>query len=258
MLNLLVVDDEPYILNGLQQIIHGLETPFTDISGAIDAFRALDMIEGHKPDLIISDIQMPGMSGLEFIREAKSRGCRRFIILTGHEEFHYAREALRYGVIDYLLKPLNEDNLHKLLVGIAQQIFEEKMETGELDYLLEGQSPNGNIRLFQKYLLSHYTKGISLHDAAAHIHLHPNYLSRLLQDHTGKSFLQHVHFLRLEMAKRMLGNSTYTVDQVSKQVGFENTQYFHKIFKREMKVTPGEYRRMVLERSASEYDKHDI
>ena len=129
MLNLLVVDDEMVILHGIVKIIREGKTPFTRIESALDACEALSVMENFTPDLIITDIHMPEMNGLELIQEVKERGvCDRFIILTGHDEFEYARQAIRHQVIDYLLKPINKTELLDLLRNVAKTILEEEQD----------------------------------------------------------------------------------------------------------------------------------
>ncbi|KIL42146.1 hypothetical protein SD70_02955 [Gordoniibacillus kamchatkensis] len=135
-MKLLVVDDEPVILHGIMRIIERGNTPFTEVVGAADGIDALQLLERFRPDLMITDLHMPELNGLELIHEVQSRRyCDRFIILTGYDDFEYARQAIRYRVIDYLLKPIHKEELLNLLVRTAQSIEKERAAAGKLDLL---------------------------------------------------------------------------------------------------------------------------
>ncbi|MFC5449240.1 response regulator transcription factor [Paenibacillus aestuarii] len=136
-MRLLVVDDEPIILNGIIRMIQKAHTPFMEIVGASDGIDALEKLTCFQPDLILTDIHMPEMDGLALIKEIQDRNlCNRFVILTGYGDFAYARQAMRYHVIDYLLKPINKEELISLLGTIGRAIQEEQERTTAHDLLL--------------------------------------------------------------------------------------------------------------------------
>lgn len=136
-MKLMVVDDEPIILNGIIRMIQKANTSFIEIVGAADGVDALQKLAYFQPDLILTDIHMPEMDGLALIKEIQTRNlCNRFVILTGYGDFSYARQALRYHVIDYLLKPINKEELLTVLTKVEQTIREEQQQTIEHDLLL--------------------------------------------------------------------------------------------------------------------------
>lgn len=136
-MKLMVVDDEPIILNGIIRMIQKANTAFTEIVGAFDGIDALQKLTCFQPDLILTDIHMPEMDGLALIKEIQAQNlCNRFIIITGYGEFTYARQALRYHVMDYLLKPINKDELLNVLEKVEQTIRVEQQQTKEHDLLL--------------------------------------------------------------------------------------------------------------------------
>ncbi|MCY9693607.1 response regulator [Paenibacillus alginolyticus] len=136
-MKLMVVDDEPIILNGIIRMIQKANTPFIEIVGAADGFDALQKLAYFQPDLILTDIHMPEMDGLALIKEIQTLNlCSRFVILTGYGDFAYARQALRYQVIDYLLKPINKEELLTVLTKVEQTIREEQQQSIEHDLLL--------------------------------------------------------------------------------------------------------------------------
>ena len=246
MLNLLVVDDEMVILHGIVKIIREGKTPFTRIESALDACEALSVMEDFAPDLIITDIHMPEMNGLELIQEVKERGvCDRFIILTGHDEFEYARQAIRHQVIDYLLKPINKAELLDLLRNIAKTILET--DPADPDDARQAEPDptrySFHVEKILRYIDQHYHRDLSLDHCSELTGLHPNYISQLFKKETGVSFVQYLHHFRIGKAKELLRkDGSLPVQVIGHQVGFENPQHFMKVFKKLVGCTPGAYR----------------
>lgn len=252
MLKLLLVDDEPIILAGLHHLILSGRTAFTDIERASDAYEALDLLDTFHPDLIITDIQMPAMDGLEFIREARQRGAGRFVILSGYDHFDYARQALRLHVNDYLLKPIQQKELFEILSRLTLEIMEERDEgskakaSGLYPVLASAQEISVPVRKFQQYVRKHFMRDISLDEVAEHLSLHPNYFCTVLKKETGMTFLHYLHSVRIENAKELLGKpELLTMEQIAKSIGFESPRHFYKVFKQFTGQTPGTYKQHV-------------
>jgi two-component system response regulator YesN len=126
MLTALLVDDEPYVLKALKTMIDWDSYGFSLLE-ASNGKDALEKVKTHNPDLIITDIKMPAMNGIEFIRLCleKYHSLAEFVILSGYDDFSYAKEAMLYNVKDYLLKPVDDDDLNELVSRIAEQIREK-------------------------------------------------------------------------------------------------------------------------------------
>ncbi len=121
MLNVLIVDDEPFIRQGLAVLIDWEAEGFCISGEAANGQEALSLLEKQHFDLIIADIRMPVMGGIELLKHTRDRGLSnaRFVILSGYFEFEYAKDAIRYSCSDYILKPINEQDLLALLRKIA-------------------------------------------------------------------------------------------------------------------------------------------
>ncbi len=132
MLKVLLVDDEPFILQGLQLLVDW-EAEGYEIHTASDGKEALDFIRNHPMDLIIADIKMPVMTGLELLRELRmKRGSDvYFVILSGFAEFNYAQEALRYNCTDYILKPVEKEQLLSILRKVSAMNTEKASEKAD-------------------------------------------------------------------------------------------------------------------------------
>ncbi|GGG00150.1 response regulator transcription factor [Paenibacillus abyssi] len=252
MLNVMVVDDEPIILNGLINIIEKVSTPCSTIQRASDGYDALEKLEDYKPDLIITDIQMPEMNGFELINEVRNRGlCQRFVILSGYDDTNYLRQAIRCKTIDYLLKPVNKTELYNVLSNISLELLNESKRVSdnyrpipETNILINGNANiSENTKKIIKYVDQYYFNDLSLDQIAEYIHLHPNYISHLFKKETGLSFIQYLHLYRIKKAKElMIRDPEESLNIISEQVGYENVRHFFNVFKKYNGVTPGKYR----------------
>ena len=125
-MTLLIVEDEDIIRKGLIVTLRKLEMDFEHIYEAGDGEEGLRLCREYTPDIIMTDIKMPLMDGLAFIRESqKLLPEGQFIILSGYSDFEYARTALKYGVKDYLLKPSTKNEIKEVLTRVVEQLKEQ-------------------------------------------------------------------------------------------------------------------------------------
>ncbi|ANY67121.1 hypothetical protein BBD42_12095 [Paenibacillus sp. BIHB 4019] len=257
MLNLLVVDDEPLILAGLHSIITKADTGFLRVETANDGIEALEKLQSYEAHLILTDIQMPEMTGLELIHEVKRNNlCERFIILTGYNDFDFVRQALRYQVLDYLLKPIDKEELVSALQNAAQLIHEDlqlrevkgateyKETITEFTSLLDNKLLSEPMSKILDYIHQHYAKfDLSLEQVAEFIELNPSYVSALFKKEAGINFIPYLHTCRVFKAQQLMNeHPKMAIDKISFQVGYENPRYFFKVFKKYAGLTPGQYR----------------
>ncbi|WP_167449453.1 response regulator transcription factor [Halobacillus trueperi] len=123
MYRAITVDDEKLIKKSIAALVRANDTGFEIAGEAKDGREALQLQEQTAPDLIITDIRMPKMNGLSFIKEVKERNPHtKFIIISGYDEFEYAQTAIRYGVVDFLLKPIKPDQFLSSLRKVYRQL----------------------------------------------------------------------------------------------------------------------------------------
>ncbi len=134
MLRVLIVDDEVIVLESVAQVLSGHFDNIV-IETAKNSREGLIKVEQFRPDLIMTDIKMPGMNGLEFIeRVRKMNQVVKIIIVSAYDHFEYAKEAVKFGVEDYILKPLSKNKLIEVISIIAEKVaFEEELRNKELD-----------------------------------------------------------------------------------------------------------------------------
>lgn len=125
-MKILIVDDERLILMGLKAVIGKIEDLSCEVQTAMSGEQAALLLEENPVDLMITDVEMPGMSGLDLVEKAKNKGwCRHFMILSGYDKFEYARRALRLDAADYLLKPVDKEELRRDICRIARELEDE-------------------------------------------------------------------------------------------------------------------------------------
>lgn len=165
MYKVLIVDDEPWILRGIRGFFGFVKEEYRIVGEAENGRGALSLAEREKPDIIISDIRMPDMDGLEFVEGVREKRLKsRIIILSGYADFEYARQALRLDVESYLLKPLVRRELKGALDNIGERLKKERaQEAGKAAAKEEAYS---EIRAVMEDIDNSYTKDFSLNDLA--------------------------------------------------------------------------------------------
>lgn len=126
MLKVVLADDENKILLLLQKLIDWERLGYEIVGTANDGLRALELVREKQPDLLLTDVRMPGCSGIELIQQARDvQPNLHFIIISGYRKFEYAQSALKYGVEDYLLKPIKQEELTGILMRLSDKMGEE-------------------------------------------------------------------------------------------------------------------------------------
>lgn len=241
MYKILLVDDEKYISRGLEMGVDWKTINVDTIYTAQNGVEALDIIYQKKPDVVVTDIRMPGMNGLELIQAAKAKyPDLPFIILSGYPDFAYAQKALQYGVFRYLLKPFDLTELTEcirlLLNTIPANESKKKAEENT------NSSSNPTIQGILTFIDDNLAKEINIEMLSNSFGLTPNYLSALFKKETSKGIIEHITRLRIEKACDMLINTDHKVQYICTAVGISDYFYFTKLFKKYMHVTPTQYR----------------
>lgn len=160
MRKVMIVEDEEFIMQGIRSIINWEKLGLTITHMAHNGKEALKLWEQEPVDIIITDLSMPEMGGLELLKEIRSRESHvRFIILSGYDEFEYAREAIRLEVEDYMIKPINEEGLEKRLKAVVKKL--DGMEKNKIKVIdekaewmlyLSGKTPKEEYKYYEKQL----------------------------------------------------------------------------------------------------------
>lgn len=263
MYHILVVDDEPLMRTWLTRSIPKYTPHFDVPRTARDGLDALECLKESHYDLVITDIKMPQMDGLELARHIHEyHPTVSVIIISGYNDFAYARKAIQYGVKDYLLKPLVDKDLIQLLEETDRRlqhmknsrpsIPRESPSVKETTGYVYGISANARssspinpiIRRAQDYIAKHYCENISLSDLADYCQVNSSYLSDLFHRQLGISYSKYLMQIRMEEAALYLQESPeIKIYELAQKLGFVSTRHFISVFKKYHGRTPSAFRK---------------
>lgn len=240
MYKVVIVDDEPVIAEGLTKVVPWERYGCAVAAVAENGRDGLEKIEQYKPDMVISDISMPGMDGLKMIAALRVQYPDMLIsILTGYRDFDYAQTAIRLGVHRFLLKPSNMDELEEAVSSMAEKLRQREQPEKEEEDHTAGSFLVKNALLYMK---EHSEQKMTLNEVADKVFVSQWHLSKLLNKHTGKNFSELLNQIRIEKAKELLKNPALRICDVAEQVGFQDVAHFSRVFKKLTSSSPNEYR----------------
>lgn len=139
MLRVILADDEPWIIKGLKKMIDWPSYSMEIVGQASDGQELMNLIETQRPDIVISDISMPHMTGIEIIKKIKENNLPiKVIFISAYQDFNYARDAVTYGAVDYIVKPVEKSKLDEVLhktIDYFNERQEEEIRKGKLQHL---------------------------------------------------------------------------------------------------------------------------
>ncbi|MCR8633828.1 response regulator transcription factor [Paenibacillus radicis (ex Xue et al. 2023)] len=246
MYQVLLVDDERWVRTSLKRVLEKTELPFSVTKEASNGLEALDWLEDNKADLILTDVRMPVMEGLAFVQEVRKQDSgQQVILVSGYDDFQYVQQALRLGVIDYLLKPVEIEDMKRCLVKWMEHKQGQQLERS----MANNKATNDDrlhkspIEQVKEYIQAHLAGEITLTEAAARVHLNPSYLSQLFKQQLNRNFVDYIVEVRMEAAKRLLCCTSLRINEVADRVGYADVAYFSNTFKKWNSCTPSEFRK---------------
>lgn len=242
MLKVLIADDEFIVRRAIRRIGQWEEFGMEVCGETENGYATLDFILEKKPDIMILDMRMPGMSGEEILEELKKRNIKiTIVIVSGFDSFEYVRKALRYGVADYILKPVDRTEFNQILKKIGKELLscarDEREKTDICERIREDINKN-------------YPGELSLSGLAESYYINKDVLSRLFKRKYGTGITDYINQVRLEQAKLLLLWG-YQISRVSEMVGYHDVNYFSRVFKKKYGMSPSEYVKLEQERDSS-------
>ena len=240
-----VCEDEPLLLERMRRKIDQLDCGFRVIGCSDNGQEALDILADAGADLVVTDIRMPVMDGIELIRRVREQQPRlECALISGYGDFEYARTALRLGVCEYLLKPVSEEELKKALQRIRERLDERR---GQLKTSM-APSPEASaddvIEQLGAFIREHAFEEIHFLQLIAQTNYHPNYVSRLFSKRFGAPPQRYQIVQRMNEAKRLLMLlPDEPVRRIGLKVGYPDQNYFARVFRQTTGVSPQRFRR---------------
>ena len=261
MIRLLIADDEKLEREALAEMVARRFEHEVVLELAENGRKAADTAVLWGADLILMDIEMPGMSGLDAARAvlAQRPGCR-VIFVTAYSLFQYAHEAVHLGACDYLLKPVDPDELEASIRRAMRQVeAERKLEelatakalpepqdagAAPAEEAADEDSPAAMVMAqVRRYLEDNYMFDLSLDSVGEILHISPAYLSAQFKKYQKMNFLDCLTELRINAAKELLADPLRSTAEVASMVGYDDSSYFARAFKKRTGMTPTQYRR---------------
>ena len=235
MFKIIFVDDEFLVLEGLKRIIDWNEFDIEIAGTAQSAIEGLNLIKQKNPDIVITDIRMRGMDGLDMIRHAYDGGYSGYtIILSGHQDFEYARRAIESRVYRYLLKPIDVKEMKETVKKIVDELNEKNSTIGSGTNIFEH---------VVNYINSHFNEDIQLSKLAKKYNFELTHFSKSFKKKIGVNYVDYVLNLRVTAAKKYLTDTDMSVEEIAERIGYRDVNYFREIFKKNTGMTPSEYKK---------------
>ncbi len=244
MYHVLIMDDEAPARIAIIRLGHWADYGIADFQEVTNAEDALKIMRKQAPHIVFVDMQMPGMNGIDFLKIASAEFPQtKYIVCSGYDYFSYARDALKCGAIDYLLKPIARDELNaaidKAVSSLPPETEMSPAEAPEAKRL----SPEEVAHLIHRDIDHHYNESLKISSYAEKYYFTKEYLSRTFQKRYQISISEYLLQVRMEHARQLLSDPTLQIQTIAERVGYRDNNYFSKAFRGYYGVSPKDYRR---------------
>lgn len=243
MMKVVVVEDEALVRRGIVLTVDWAGVDCAVVGEAADGMEGLEVIRESQPDLVVTDIKMPRLDGIEMVRQLREEGNRaHVIILTAYSDFSYAQAALKLGAVDFLLKPFQDGELEEAVTRLKSRVGPAGPQAPGLEVPEEGKSKYVMEAL--RYIAGHYNDpDISVSSVARDLGISEGHLSHVFKKETSRTLGSYLTDYRIHMAMELLRDCRNKVYEVAEQVGYRDITYFSSTFKRLVGLSPSEYQK---------------
>ena len=249
MMKLMIVDDEHLEREMLLEIVQKRFGHEADIRLADNGRQAADVASVWGAELILMDIEMPGLNGLETAKIilAQNPDCK-IIFITAYSLFSYAHEAVKLGASDYILKPVNPEEVEKAIRhSFVQMESRKQLKTVAEEKHADVGSGDALMDKVKQYLQYNYMQyDISLDSVSKIVNMAPAYFSSRFKKCFAVNFVDYVAELRMNAAKELLQDPLRSTAEIAGMVGYDSANYFTRAFKKHTGMTPTEFRRVQI------------
>ena len=245
MLKVLIVEDEPYVRKGIVLSVDWTALDCFVVGEAANGEEGLAAALRYQPNIIITDIKMPKMDGIEMLKRLREAGCgAQVIILTAYSDFEYAKNALHYGAADYLLKPFRDGELEQVIVSIHARLMAQQGQAEAALPALQLQKGDKSKYVMESlaFIAGHYNEpDISIGSIAKSVSISEGYLCHIFKKETNYTLVEYLSQYRMHVAMQLLRDCRVKIYEVAEQVGYRDIAYFSSTFRKIVGVTPSEF-----------------
>lgn len=254
MYRVVVIEDEEAIRKGIIMSIDFSALNCILIGEASNGVEGIKLIQEKKPDIVITDVTMPLMSGIEMIEQTLEYNYTS-IIISGYDEFSYAKKAIKLGVCDYLMKPIDKEELNNVIQSIVSSfdlsskisgLLKEKNQIEHIQLLETLNKEDHLVDKIMEYINLHYSEKIFLSDIADVLNYSESLLSKRFRRVTQMTFNEYLNRFRIQKSIEYMKKGTYGLTEISDICGFSDYKYFSTVFKKYTGYTPSQFTNMIV------------
>ena len=240
MYSIMIVEDEYLVRQGIASLVNYEQFGMQVISQAENGIEAWQKFQDNPADILLTDINMPQMNGLELSKLVRDQAPKCHIVfLAGYDDFDYARTAIKLGADDYLLKPFSKDDVEEMLSKVQTKLDKERKKAQIQNLVDQGQRSELEEAIHARLADSE----LSLKNLAFQLGFSPSYLSVLIKKELGLPFQDYLIQERMKKAKLLLLTTDLKIYEIAEQVGFEDMNYFSQRFKQVVGLTPRQFKK---------------
>jgi len=253
MYKVVIVEDEEVIRKGLIYSVNWAELNCSVVGEGRNGIEGIEAIKANNPDIVIADINMPVMDGLEMIIRTYEQYDYSAIILSGYSNFNYAQEAIRYGVLGYLLKPLDKKELKEAILRAQKECevrrvfienIREKQEWRDINLFKDSYDKSTDdsiVKQMLEFIYRNYQKKIVFQDIVDELNYSETFLNKRFKEAVGTTYIEYLNRYRIQKALEMLKEGKHTVQNIAWKCGIGEYKYFNTVFKKYIGCSPKEY-----------------
>jgi len=239
MRKVVVVEDEALVRRGIVQAVDWASVDCIVVGEAANGEQGLEVIRSQRPDLIVTDIKMPFLSGLEMVRRLRDEGSdAQVIFLTAYSDFAYAQSAVKLGAVDFLLKPFHDGELEEAVLRLKARTHDDAPSPAA------GDAKSTYVAEATRYIQEHYgDPELTIGMVAKELGISEGHLSHLFKKETDQTLGAYLTQTRIQASMELLKDFHSKVYEAAALAGYRDIAHFSSTFKRIVGMTPSEYQR---------------
>lgn len=237
MIKVVIVEDEENILKGIQYMVNWDKCACTVVGTTWNGEEGIKMIQELKPDIVITDVKMPFVDGLEMIEEALKNHDFESIIISGFSSFDYAKTAIHLGVTNYILKPIDFNEVEETLIKLKDIIIGKRAEDKEEHKIYYSQK----VKEVIDYIDEHISEKLSLSTICDIFHISTTTLNNLFKKEVNTTVNDYINRTKINKSIDLIKTEKYLVYEVAEMMGFNDYKYFSQVFKKYTDMSPSEF-----------------